>query len=186
MPQDKQAHKNNTNWLFWFVFFVVIGVLVWRWLEEQPASQPATPDNAPKPDQAKRDLLNTLKRTAQEVADSLAKESPLHSEPASVAPSPSGTAHPEPMPTKQDDLTKIEGIGSYYRDLLYQAGIVTFEQLATRTQTDLDRLIKQAGGRRTASTATWAEQAQLAHQADWQALKTLQATLKGGRRPTQS
>ncbi len=81
-----------------------------------------------------------------------------------------------------DDLTRIEGIGPYYRDILHKSGITTFEALSTLSRADIDSLIKTLGARRSNTTGTWAEQAALAAAGDWAGFAALQATLANGRK----
>lgn len=84
--------------------------------------------------------------------------------------------------TEPDDLTKVEGIGPMYAQLLIDAGVTTYAQLASMSQDDIEKHIKDAGKRRPASVETWAEQAGFAAKGDWDGLEKLQATLDGGRR----
>jgi hypothetical protein len=80
-----------------------------------------------------------------------------------------------------DDLVIIEGIGPKINQILNDAGITTFAQLA---ETETSRLseILLAAGLRISDPATWPDQARLAAQAKWQELEELKASLKGGRR----
>jgi predicted flap endonuclease-1-like 5' DNA nuclease len=80
-----------------------------------------------------------------------------------------------------DDLKRIEGIGPKISNVLQDAGITTYAQLAA---TDVHRLrqILDESGIRLANPDTWPEQARLAAAGDWDALKRLQSQLKGGRR----
>jgi len=86
----------------------------------------------------------------------------------------------EAVPPEPDDLKRIEGIGPKIAEVLRQAGITTFAQLA---ETEVDRLtqIVQAAGLRLADPHTWPEQARLAAAGDWAALDVLQDELEGGR-----
>lgn len=81
-----------------------------------------------------------------------------------------------------DDLKKIEGIGPKIAGLLNENGITTFQQLAVTPLERLDELLIGAKLRRIADPGTWPEQAQLAAAGDWDALRELQGTLKGGKR----
>lgn len=81
-----------------------------------------------------------------------------------------------------DDLTRIEGIGPKYRDVLLAGGIQTFDQLAKTSEDELVTIVKAGKMRRTASMSTWAEQAGYAARDDWEGLDKLQDDLKGGRR----
>jgi predicted flap endonuclease-1-like 5' DNA nuclease len=123
---------------------------------------------------------------------------PEEKEPVAVEAKPKRTAkapkveatEAAPKPAKKsskkaseaDDLTRLEGIGPYYRDVLANAGVTTFAGLAKLSQAEIDTLIKDAGARRSMTTATWAAQADLAAKGDWDALAALQATLTGGRK----
>jgi len=86
------------------------------------------------------------------------------------------------QPDKPDDLTAIEGIGPKINALFKQHGIFTFAQLA---EASLERLqaILSAGGPRfaIADPSTWAEQARMARDGEWDALTRFQDSLKGGR-----
>jgi hypothetical protein len=90
----------------------------------------------------------------------------------------------EPMPTAPpaapDDLAVIEGIGPKIAALLQGAGITTFAELAETDPTRLESLLKEAE-LRLADPTSWPEQARLAAAGDWDALKSLQDRLKGGR-----
>ena len=88
-----------------------------------------------------------------------------------------------PKPEKKlapDDLKRIEGIGPKTASALQAAGITTFAQLAATSEEQLRNILKEAGVR--ANPTTWPEQAELAAIGKWDALKALQAELKGGRR----
>ena len=82
-----------------------------------------------------------------------------------------------------DDLLIVEGIGPKISDLLNQNGIYTFGQLAA-TSIERLRAILDAGGSRfrIADPGTWPMQALLAREGYLDALKTLQGTLRAGRR----
>jgi predicted flap endonuclease-1-like 5' DNA nuclease/uncharacterized membrane-anchored protein YhcB (DUF1043 family) len=84
---------------------------------------------------------------------------------------------------QQDNLKVVEGIGPKIEQLLKDAGINTWNDLA---DTDLERLqaiLNDAGERyRIHDPGTWAEQARLAAAGKWETLQTLQEELKGGRK----
>jgi predicted flap endonuclease-1-like 5' DNA nuclease len=87
----------------------------------------------------------------------------------------------EPGPAAGDDLTAIEGIGAKVSAVLAEAGIHSFEQLASSSVQFLKDTLVQAGNR-LSNPGTWPEQAALAAKGAWEQLKTLQSELKGGRR----
>ncbi len=86
-------------------------------------------------------------------------------------------------PSNRDDLTIIEGIGPKISSLLHEAGITNFAKLAEVPLEKLDEILTSARLRRLADPATWPEQARLAANEDWETLRQLQNTLKGGRKP---
>lgn len=86
------------------------------------------------------------------------------------------------LPLEPDDLTRIEGIGPKINQLLNEAGIMSFAQLAQPDVKDQQSILHQAGPRYSmADPASWPEQARLAAAGDWEALQTLTEQLRGGR-----
>ncbi len=85
---------------------------------------------------------------------------------------------------QDDDLTVVEGIGPKIQMLLNQYGIRSYRQLA---ETDVARLkeILAAAGPQLAmhDPGTWPSQANLAANDQWEALKSIQGFLKGGKTP---
>jgi len=84
--------------------------------------------------------------------------------------------------TKQD-LTKIEGIGPKIQNLLNNAGINSYEQLANASHTFLEKVISDAGPAlytHRGMTNTWPAQAKLAQHGEWEELEKWQKVLKGG------
>jgi len=80
-----------------------------------------------------------------------------------------------------DDLKIIEGIGPRSAQALLEAGVLTFKTLAAM-EADAIQAVLRAAGVRVPYPETWPEQATLAAAGDWDALKELQGSLKGGRR----
>jgi predicted flap endonuclease-1-like 5' DNA nuclease len=82
-----------------------------------------------------------------------------------------------------DDLTKIEGIGPKIEQVLADAGITTFAQLAATPAPQLREILNAAGSRyRITDPTTWPDQAALAAAGDWAAFNELVGKLKAGRR----
>lgn len=96
---------------------------------------------------------------------------------------PATTRSAPPVAATPDNLEIIEGIGPKIAELLRQNGIDTFAALAATPAAQVREMLL-AGGRRfaVADPTSWAEQASLAAQGDLDALKAVQATLKGGRK----
>lgn len=84
------------------------------------------------------------------------------------------------LPTIDDDLTLIEGIGSKTAAVLGAAGVRRLAQLASTPVEDLTRILRAAGNR-ISNPATWPQQAKLAAAGHWDELKALQTSLKAGR-----
>lgn len=101
--------------------------------------------------------------------------------PAAKKSVPKKSAAKKAAPAKADDLKKIEGIGPKIAGLLNDAGITTFAQLGKASKKKLADVLQTAGARfRLAKPDTWQEQANLAAAGKDEALKKLQAELKGG------
>jgi large subunit ribosomal protein L17 len=89
---------------------------------------------------------------------------------------------PEAAQTTGDDLTLIEGIGPKIAELLNNAGITTFAQLAASEDEAVQQVLTDAGSRFNVHDATtWNEQAALARDGKLDELKELQDRLKGGK-----
>jgi large subunit ribosomal protein L27 len=82
----------------------------------------------------------------------------------------------------QDDLKMVEGIGPKIEGLLNEGGIHTWEDLANAPTEKVQAILDEAGPRyRMHDPATWAKQAKLAHEGQWEELEALQDRLDGGR-----
>lgn len=84
--------------------------------------------------------------------------------------------------TVRDDLTRIEGIGPKIQQLLNDAGIQTWAQLATAPVDRLKNILHLAGERfQIHDPSSWPDQAKLAAEGRWDELDELQDILQGGR-----
>ena len=81
---------------------------------------------------------------------------------------------------KPDDLKVIEGIGPKIAGVLQSSGIKTYAQLSSASVEQIRAVLTD--NRIRANPTTWPEQAKLAASGRWEALETLQAKLKGGRK----
>jgi DivIVA domain-containing protein len=95
---------------------------------------------------------------------------------------PIAEIHVEETPIQSDNLKMIEGVGPKIEELLNNAGINTFKDLATTPAYKVKEILAE-GGSRFAShdPTTWGEQAKLAHEQNWDELNALQDRLMGGR-----
>ncbi|MFD2938012.1 50S ribosomal protein L17 [Spirosoma flavum] len=88
----------------------------------------------------------------------------------------------ETVSAAADDLTIIEGIGPKIAELLNNAGITTFAQLADAEDAVVQQVLVDAGSSfNTHDATTWNEQAALARDGKSDELKALQDRLKGGK-----
>ncbi|MBT8191541.1 MAG: hypothetical protein KJO29_14010 [Bacteroidia bacterium] len=86
---------------------------------------------------------------------------------------------------KKDDLKAIEGIGPKIEQLMHNAGITTWRQMAEASVGQLNSILEEAGKRyQLADPSTWPQQAGLAADERWEDLERLQDHLKGGRNPS--
>ena len=87
-----------------------------------------------------------------------------------------------PKTVKEDNLTKIEGIGPKIQGLLKDSGIRTWKQLSKTPTPKLRKILNDAGSRfKMHNPSTWAEQALMAAEGRWDDLKKWQDELDGGR-----
>jgi len=83
----------------------------------------------------------------------------------------------------KDDLKKIEGIGPKIQELLNNEDIWSFNQLSEATVDRLKKILINAGPRyRIHTPDTWPEQAKMAAEGKWEALKVWQDKHNGGRK----
>jgi predicted flap endonuclease-1-like 5' DNA nuclease len=81
----------------------------------------------------------------------------------------------------QDDIIIIEGIGPKIKELFNQNGISTFTQVAKLSVAEMSAILDKGGSRfKMANPGSWAEQARLAANNQWTALKKLQDELYAG------
>lgn len=88
----------------------------------------------------------------------------------------------KPAKSDKDDLKKIEGVGPKIETLLNEAGILTFTDLSKASAAKVKGILEAAGSRyKLHDPTTWAKQAKLAANGDWDTLAKLQDELKGGK-----
>ncbi|GGC21320.1 hypothetical protein GCM10011386_11610 [Parapedobacter defluvii] len=87
-----------------------------------------------------------------------------------------------PQTAKADDLTIVEGIGPKIAEVLANAGISSYADLAAKSAEDIKALLVDAGDQfNTAVTDTWPAQAKLAAEGKFDELKKWQDELDGGK-----
>jgi small subunit ribosomal protein S2 len=183
----------DQSFISWSVGLFVVAVMFWIWIRRDDLAEKRAESLKAAEEAARQaeDLAQKTQDQAQveiefeeEKVNEVTKEveEPVTEEPAVEVDEPVAETPATSKPTEPDNLTKVEGIGPAYAKLLVAAGVTTFAQLASKSQADLEKIIKDAGKRRPASVSTWAEQAGLAAKGDWDGLKKLQDSLDGGRR----
>ena len=101
--------------------------------------------------------------------------------PAPAAPAPA-PERPATKADKGDDLKKIEGIGPKIEELLHNASIVTFADLAKAEPNAIKEILNAAGSRYQMHDPTsWPMQAEMAANGEWDKLKEWQDNAKGGK-----
>ncbi|WP_299876198.1 hypothetical protein [uncultured Cocleimonas sp.] len=81
----------------------------------------------------------------------------------------------------QDDFTIVEGVGPKINDLIHAADIHYYAALATTSVDDIQKILDDAGPRyKLAKPGTWPDQAKMAAENRWDALKKWQDELDGG------
>ena len=87
----------------------------------------------------------------------------------------------------EGDFTVIEGIGPKISELIQGDGVKTFNQLSNTPVSSIQSVLDNAGSRyKLANPGTWPDQANLAANNRWGALKALQDVLDGGVYPNDS
>jgi predicted flap endonuclease-1-like 5' DNA nuclease len=171
MPAASEQGQRDRGWVFglflgFSLAFAAVLWLIWllQWLRQQrqePDSEPAVLELtiAPEPPDARGARLRSP------------EEEGLPAGPRAATGAP-------------DDLARVEGIGPKISSLLQEAGILTFDQLASSSVGEIERILQAESPRlrQLADATTWPEQASLAAAGDWEGLEALQAQLKGGRR----
>ncbi len=117
------------------------------------------------------------------------KEQMAASKPVAEAPKaepkaevPAEKPAPAAKAAKPDDLKKIEGIGPKIEELLHNAEIMSFADLAKAEVSRLKEILNAAGSRyQMHDPASWPMQSEMAANGEWDKLKDWQDNAKGGK-----
>lgn len=133
-----------------------------------------------KSEEAQEELTRKLREHDAKCGDCAEKFDKLSK---SIAELEQKLAGPLPKPAKKpDDLKLVEGIGPKIAELLHNAGITSFADLAKAEIVRLKEILGAAGKAfQTADPTTWPEQARLALEDRVDDLKALQDKLRAGR-----
>lgn len=163
------AKESGRRWWLWFFVFLTLELLLIRWLREL---------------QRQRSQTMTRETTAIQVATEPLPQAKERA-PLQVAKEPSPAPEREKASVEKAnkttleaaDFRRIEGIGPKVNQLLHEAGIRTYQQLAGSSEEDLKRILREAN-LYMINPETWPEQAQLAAKGDWEGLEALKEKLK--------
>lgn len=122
-----------------------------------------------------RQYLTSIK--IDSIMESGAKPTAQKKEAAKAA-APKAAPKAAPAASTKDDLKKVEGIGPKIEETLNAAGIMTFSDLAKTSADKIAEIIAEVRGKHV--PGTWPEQAQMAADGKWDALKKWQDEMDGG------
>lgn len=92
------------------------------------------------------------------------------------------SAKKETKAKEGDNLTKVEGIGPKIKEILWNAGVMTFADLAAKSADEVKEILLAEGTRYNRfDPTTWPDQAKLAAEGKWDELKEWQDKLDGGK-----
>jgi ribosomal protein L30 len=148
--------------------------------EEAPKAAKPAPSPAPNRQTVVLSTAELSEALAADQESANAPDAPAASRQTMVLSEADAPATQAPA-AKADDLEVIEGIGPKIAGILQDAGITSFAELAATSVARLEEILSDAK-LNLASPETWPEQAELAAAGDWDALKSLQDQLKGGRK----
>lgn len=133
-----------------------------------------------------RDLSNSISEKMQLKHELKQAEDKLLHQPKAVESESLKNSAPHTPPeelAKNDDLTRIEGIGPKIAELLGGGGIHSFAQLSNSSPQQIKDILITAGPNYAVhNPTTWPEQAKLALNGEWEKLEAMQKELKGGKR----
>ena len=134
----------------------------------------------------KEEVKKTIKTTQAKVEHSTLGDIEGFSElqeqmSAVVTPEPKKATKKAAAP-KGDDLKLVEGIGPKIEELMHNAGILNFADMAKADVEHLKEILREAGSRYQMHDPTsWPMQAEMAANGEWDKLKEWQDNAKGGK-----
>lgn len=151
---DVALDGNDRNLLSWSVGLFFVSIFFWLWMRRDALAEQR--------DEAIKAAEESANR-AEELAKRTQEKSQMERQ--------SGQATATVDSLEADDLTKIYGIGKIFREILYDAGIKTFDQLSNSSREGLIDVIVAAGKVPPPGLETWPQQAVYASKGDWEGLR---------------
>ncbi len=141
------APAGNRDMWSWTISLLAVAVVLWIWSRRDSTAE----REAEAAEAAAQEAEELAKRTIVRHADEPAEKLEERSEP--------------------DDLTRINGIGAVFQTVLNEAGISTYNGLASASVEDLEAIFDAAGRSRPGRLETWTPQAEFAAKDDWEGLR---------------
>jgi predicted flap endonuclease-1-like 5' DNA nuclease len=167
-----------SSWIILLIIVIVIFVVWWALLRNAKTYKPDFELHAHEEEPHGHDA--PVMETPAAIVEERAMEAVVEEAPAAIV----GERAIETaiaVDVQPDDLTVIEGIGPKVNQLLHNAGIQTFAQLANTSPENLKSILKPAG-LAFINPESWIEQAGLLSEGKMEAFEDLTERLKGGRR----
>jgi len=142
------------------------------------AAKSAAPKAAAKPAAPAKDAK------AAPAPEAKAESSVAAAAPAAAAATPATPAAADTSAdaTAKDDLKKVEGVGPKIEQLMNEAGIMTYAQMAAAGAGKMKEILTAAGTRfNRHDPTTWGDQAKMAAEGKWDELKKWQDEMDGGK-----
>ena len=201
----QESDSGGAPW--WLLgWLIAVGLIAWliSWLMQRASVADAPPADgvsaqaitaeveSTEPAAAETEMEHALTGAADDMAldeaasadDSASADDTAEPTEAEVVAAGAALDEAEALPetaARQDDLTRIEGVGPKVAGILKENGIVSYNQLAHADVEKLAEMLREAK-LPMLHPATWPEQARLAAMADWDKLSAFQDDLKGGRK----
>ena len=144
------APEADRSMVSWAVSLVAVAILFWIWIRRDAMAE-GDGDAVEAADAAARQAEELARRTVVRHA---------------VEPASETVAFVE-----ANDLTLIIGIGPVFAKVLNEAGIMSYWQLAERSEEELEAIIEAAGRNRPGYLDSWPVQAGFAAAGDWEGLR---------------
>ncbi|MCY4538229.1 MAG: hypothetical protein OXE52_08360 [Chloroflexi bacterium] len=151
---DVALGGDDRSLLSWSVGLFFVSIFFWLWMRRDALAEQR--DEAIKAAEESASRAEELARRTQEKSQTERQ---------------SGQATATVDTLEADDLTKIYGIGKIFREILYDAGIKTFDQLSSSSREGLIGVVVAAGKVPPPGLDTWPQQAVYASKGDWEGLR---------------